>query len=79
MSIKDEGSMTTGAKWRVHKLPENWDDPDNQWTVTFGSGDDWETLDQNSDAATIEGGQFPSQEFAMKAAWEAIASWRGEA
>lgn len=57
--------------WKVAKSGH---DPETPWTVTHP---EWESLCGNSDAASIEGGQFVSQAEAMSAAWDAIrdAAW----
>ena len=60
----------TLKRWRVAKRAADWSDQDNLWTVLY---DDWESLDPNSQAISIENGQFPSFEAALAACWEAIA------
>ena len=57
----------TRPRWRITKRGPHWPDPD-RWTVLY---DDCESLDQNSDAASIEGGQFAPFEAAVAAFWQA--------
>lgn len=70
---EDQDRAQGTPRWRVCKRRGEWADPDNLWTVRFSH---WWTLSADSDAACVENGQFPDWETAMRAARQAIASWR---